>query len=135
MDVVDGRVRVLVVAQMDVLHGQQGQLVSPVRVASVLHVAGNLEQLRGRHPVGRGVRDDGVGGLEGDGVRLAESEGTEGAAGRVLVSALQGESPGTAGELLLLPVVQPQPHHRGVGHDTVGHLPGGLRGREQLAPH
>lgn len=65
MDVVDGRMRVLIVRQMDVLHGQHGQFVRSGRVASVLHVPGDGEQLRGGHDVRRGVDDDLVGRFEG----------------------------------------------------------------------
>jgi len=45
MDVIDGRVGVLVVGQVDILHGQQGQFVGSVRISSMFHVPGNLEQL------------------------------------------------------------------------------------------
>lgn len=45
VDVVNGRVRVLVVAQVDIFHGEERQLVRAVGVAPVLHVARNLEQL------------------------------------------------------------------------------------------
>lgn len=44
-DVVDGRVRVLVVGQVEVGHGQRGQFERPQRVTAVLHVPRDSEQL------------------------------------------------------------------------------------------
>lgn len=68
----------LIVGQVDVFHGEQRQLVGPVRVAPVLHVAGDGEQLDGRHDVRRGVDHDLVRRLEADRVVFAQVERVQG---------------------------------------------------------
>ena len=87
--VVDGRVRVLVVAQVEVGHGQRGQFVGAHGVAAVLHVARDGEQLRVAHARGRRVQHDLVGRLEGDVVLLAQRERRQGTVLGVLHGALQ----------------------------------------------
>ena len=74
----------LVVSEVDVLHGQQGEFVGAVRIAAVFHVAGDGEELDRRHDVRRGVDDDLVGRFERDRVALAQVERVEGAVGRIL---------------------------------------------------
>lgn len=46
VDVVDGRMGVLVVLQLDVLHGEHRQVVRPRRVASVFHVSVGAKNIR-----------------------------------------------------------------------------------------
>ena len=53
VDITDGWVGVLVVGQVQVFHGQGAQAKCPQRVAQVLHVASNAEQLGGVHHLGR----------------------------------------------------------------------------------
>lgn len=77
----------LIVGQVDVLHGQQGQLVRPVRVSSVLHVPGDGEELHGRHDVRGRVDDDLIGRFKADGGTLAQVEGVERTVGRILQTA------------------------------------------------
>ena len=69
---------------MDVLHGEQREPVGPVRVAPVLHVSRDGEQLRGGHDALGGVDDDLVGRLERDRLVLAERERVQGAVGGIL---------------------------------------------------
>jgi hypothetical protein len=77
----------LIVGQVDVLHGKEGQLVRPVRVSSVLHVPGDGEELHGRHDVRGRVDDDLIGRFKADGGTLAQVEGVERTVGRILQTA------------------------------------------------
>ncbi|KAF3858526.1 hypothetical protein F7725_011727 [Dissostichus mawsoni] len=129
--VVNGWVRVLVVGQVEVGHGEGGQLEGPQRVPPVLHVPRDGEQLGVGHPRGRGVDHDLVGRLEGDVVLLAERQGGQGTVLGVLHGALQGEGPGAAGQLLALGVVQAEAQDGVVGHDGGRHDAGGLGRREE----
>jgi len=132
--VVDGRVRVLVVRQVEVGHGERRQLEGAQRVSSVLHVARDGEQLRVRHARGRRVDHDLVGRLEGDVVLLAQCQRRQGAVLRVLHGALQRQRPSAAGELLALWVVEAQAQDGVVGHDGGRHDAGGLGRREESVP-
>jgi len=132
--VVDGRVRVLVVTEVQVRHGERRQLVRPHRVAAVLHVARDGEQLRVAHPRRRRVQHNLVGGLEGNVVLFAERESGEGAVLGVLHGALQGQGAGRRRQVLLLVAVQAEADDGAVGHDGGRHDAGGLRGGEEGEP-
>ena len=84
MDVVDCGVGVLVVHDVNAPHGKQGQLVGALGEPSVLHVAGDREQLCGVHDVFGRVNNNLVGRLKGHWVFLAQGEGAEGAVRGVL---------------------------------------------------
>jgi len=129
--VVDGRVRVLVVAEVQVRHGQRGQFVRPHGVTAVLHVARDCKQLGVVHARGGGVQDNLIGRFEGNVVLLAEREGREGAVLGVLHGALQGQGAGRVGQVLLLVAVQTQADDGAVGHHGARHDAGGFgRGEE-----
>ena len=74
MDIVDGRMRVLIEGKLDGLHGQQGQPVCAGGVPPMLHVPGHREQLRRRHDVCGRVRHDLVRRLEGQRLVFAERQ-------------------------------------------------------------
>ena len=74
----------LIVRYLHSLESDQGQFEGTERVAAVLHVSGDSEQLRGGHGLGRALDDDLVGGLEGDGLALAKRQGVQTAVWRVL---------------------------------------------------
>lgn len=69
---------------MYVLHGQHGKFIGSGRVAAVLHIPRDGEQLRGGHNVGGGVDDDLVSGFEGHGFVLTQRQGIQGTIWRVL---------------------------------------------------
>ena len=92
--VVDGRVRVLVVTEVQVSHGRRRQLIRPQRVTAVFHVARYSEQLRVAHSCRRCVQYNLVGCLEGNVVLFTECESGEGAVLGVLHGTLQGEGAG-----------------------------------------
>ena len=74
----------LVVRDLHVLHGQQSQLLSSLRVAAVLHVPRDREQLGRGHGLGCSVDDDLVGRLERDRLVLTEGQSAQGTVGRIL---------------------------------------------------
>lgn len=101
VDVIDGRMRVLVVGQVDVLHGENGQLVGPHRIATMFHVSGDCKQLTGCHNVSGRVDNDLVSSLEGNRIILAKSECIQGAIWRILCGALQSQVTSARGEFIL----------------------------------
>lgn len=133
-NVVNGRVSVLVVSQVQVGHGERGQLEGAQGVSSVLHVPGDSEQLRVGHPCGRGVDNNLIGCFKGNVVLLAQRQSGQGTVLGVLHGTLQGQRPGTAGQLLPLGVVQAQAQDGVVGHDGGGHDAGGFRWGEEGVP-
>lgn len=72
VNIIDGRMRVLVVRQVHVLHRQHGQLIRAHWVAPVLHVPGHSKQLTGRHNVRCRVNDNLVRSLEGHRIILGQ---------------------------------------------------------------
>jgi hypothetical protein len=73
------KVKYLIVRKLNILHGQERELVSSMRVSAMLHVPRDREQLRRRHGLRRRVDHDLVGSLEGDRLVLAQSQGTQSA--------------------------------------------------------
>ncbi len=126
--------RVLVVGQVQVGHGERRQFEGSKGVAAVLHVAGDGEELRVGHARGGGVDDYLVSRLEGDVVLLAEGEGGQGAVLGVLHSALQGQGACAAGQLLPLRVVEAQAQDGVVGHHCGCHYAGRFGGGEESVP-
>jgi len=88
VNVGDGRMSVLIVGQVDVFHGQESEFVGAVRVAAVLHVAGDGEQLHRRHDVRRRVDHDLIGRFERDGIALAQVQRVQRTVRRVFGGAL-----------------------------------------------
>lgn len=102
MNVIDGRMRVLVVGQMHILHGQHGQFVRTHWVATLLHVPSDLEQMVGRQHVIGGIDDDLIGNFEGIGIVLAQVQRVQCAVGRIFAGALKGQAASTGGQFVLL---------------------------------
>lgn len=101
VDVVNGRMRILVVGQVDVFHREYGQFVGAHRIAAVFHVSSDGEQLAGGHDVRGRIDHNLVGRLEGDWVVFAERQGVERAIGRILGGALQRQVARTGSKLVL----------------------------------
>lgn len=96
VNVIDRRMRVLIVSQVHVLHGQHRQLVGSHRIATMFHVPCHGEQLAGGHDMRGSVNHDLISRLKRHRVVLGQCEGVQCAIRRILRGTLQGQLPGTS---------------------------------------
>jgi len=133
-NVVNGRVRVLIVAQVEMGHGQGGQLVGPHGVPAVLHVPCYCEELGVAHAGCSSVKNDLVRRLKSYVILFTQGQRGEGTVLRVLHGALQCECPGAAGQLFLLVAVQVEADDGAVGHHSGGNNTCGFGGSKECKP-
>lgn len=91
VDIIDSWMRILVVRQVNVLHGKDSQLVGAHRITTVFHISSDGEQLARGHDVGGRIDNNLVGRFEGDRIVFAEGQCIQGAIGRILGGALECE--------------------------------------------